>query len=254
MASKEDTKLKATRPVLATTGNEGKAKRKRKAKDPNAPKRGSSAYLFFMKAFREQLASEGTKMSSMTELTKVAAEKWSKLSEEQKKPFSDQAAKDKARYQEEMKLYRPSRDPNKPKRPLSAYFRFMAEFRKQVADKGMSVTDIAKLGGATWTAMTESEKKPYRDSLEVDMKIFNEVNNTPGVGKRGEGDRGPVQQVKKAKVEKKPESSEEEQESDEEAPLVVTSQRSHHSHSSQKSQKGSSQGRTGSQGAVKASQ
>lgn len=45
-----------------------------------------------------------------------------------------------------MKIYKPNRDPNKPKRPLSAYFRFMSEFRKEVADKGLSVTEIAKLG------------------------------------------------------------------------------------------------------------
>lgn len=46
-------------------GGEGKAKKAKKQKDSNAPKRGMSAYMFFVKAFREQLAKEDKKISSV---------------------------------------------------------------------------------------------------------------------------------------------------------------------------------------------
>ena len=56
------------------------------------------------------------------------------------------------------------KDPNKPKRPASAFFVFMEEFRKQYKEKhpnNKSVAAVGKAGGDKWKSLSEAEKAPY---------------------------------------------------------------------------------------------
>ncbi|OAY67432.1 HMG1/2-like protein isoform X1 [Ananas comosus] len=56
------------------------------------------------------------------------------------------------------------KDPNKPKRPPSAFFVFMEEFRKQFNEKNpnnKSVSVVGKAGGDKWKSLSEAEKAPY---------------------------------------------------------------------------------------------
>lgn len=58
------------------------------------------------------------------------------------------------------------KDPNKPKRPLTAFFLFMDEFRKTYKEANpdsKGVATVAKEGGEKWKSMTDEEKKPYID-------------------------------------------------------------------------------------------
>ncbi|KAL0746851.1 hypothetical protein Bca101_028853 [Brassica carinata] len=52
---------------------------------------------------------------------------------------------------------------NKPKRPLTAFFIFMSDFRKTFKEENPSsnVKDVAKQGGEKWKSLTEEEKKVY---------------------------------------------------------------------------------------------
>lgn len=81
--------------------DDGGKKRKRKTKDTGV-KRSCSAYIYFTKTFREELKTksqkDGTPLPKANEVAKLAGEKWKKLSETERKPFDDLAAKDKARY------------------------------------------------------------------------------------------------------------------------------------------------------------
>ncbi|XP_009141528.1 high mobility group B protein 7 [Brassica rapa] len=54
---------------------------------------------------------------------------------------------------------------NKPKRPLTAFFIFMNDFRKTFKEENPSsnVKDVAKQGGEKWKSLTEEEKKVYLD-------------------------------------------------------------------------------------------
>ncbi|PIN17199.1 HMG box-containing protein [Handroanthus impetiginosus] len=57
-----------------------------------------------------------------------------------------------------------AKDPNKPKRPPSAFFVFMEDFRKQYKEKhpnNKSVAAVGKAGGHKWKSMTEEEKAPF---------------------------------------------------------------------------------------------
>ncbi|GJT17810.1 F-box protein-like protein [Tanacetum coccineum] len=57
-----------------------------------------------------------------------------------------------------------AKDPNKPKRPATAFFVFMETFRKRFEDENPtinSVVAVGKAGGAKWKSMSESEKAPF---------------------------------------------------------------------------------------------
>jgi len=56
------------------------------------------------------------------------------------------------------------KDPNKPKRPASAFFVFMEDFRKQYKEKhpnNKSVSVVGKAGGDKWKSLSDAEKAPY---------------------------------------------------------------------------------------------
>ncbi|XP_010454621.1 PREDICTED: high mobility group B protein 7-like [Camelina sativa] len=54
---------------------------------------------------------------------------------------------------------------NKPKRPLTAFFIFMNDFRKTYSEENpfINVKDVAKRGGEKWKSLSEEEKKVYTD-------------------------------------------------------------------------------------------
>ncbi|XP_042037236.1 HMG1/2-like protein [Salvia splendens] len=83
-----------------------------------------------------------------------------------------------------------AKDPNKPKRPASAFFVFMEDFRKTYKEKhpnNKSVSAVGKAGGEKWKSMTEAEKAPYvakaekrKSDYEVTLKAYNKKLNDGG--------------------------------------------------------------------------
>ncbi|KAL8140717.1 hypothetical protein V2J09_006738 [Rumex salicifolius] len=56
------------------------------------------------------------------------------------------------------------KDPNKPKRPPSAFFVFLEDFRKTFKKENpnvKAVSAVGKAGGAKWKSMSDAEKAPY---------------------------------------------------------------------------------------------
>ncbi|KAK4275048.1 hypothetical protein QN277_018190 [Acacia crassicarpa] len=76
-----------------------------------------------------------------------------------------------------------AKDPNKPKRPASAFFVFMEEFRKQFNKENpnnKAVSAVGKAAGAKWKSMSDAEKAPYvakaekrKAEYEKNMKAYN---------------------------------------------------------------------------------
>ena len=66
------------------------------------------------------------------------------------------------------------KDPNAPKRALSAYFFFMKDTRPKVVAKNpdMKVTEIGKELGAMWRAMSDGEKAPYVKKADADKARY----------------------------------------------------------------------------------
>ncbi|KAL1816994.1 hypothetical protein DCAR_0521405 [Daucus carota subsp. sativus] len=57
-----------------------------------------------------------------------------------------------------------AKDPNKPKRPPSAFFVFLEEFRKTFKKENptvKAVSAVGKAGGEKWKSLSAAEKAPY---------------------------------------------------------------------------------------------
>jgi len=93
----------ATKPKRKAAEKAEKAPRKSK-KDPKAPKRALSAYMFFSQDWRERIKTENPD-AGFGEVGKLLGAKWKELEEEDKKPYVEQAAKDKTRAEEEKSAY-----------------------------------------------------------------------------------------------------------------------------------------------------
>jgi hypothetical protein len=158
-----------------------------KIKDPNKPKRGKSAYIFFCAKKREEAKAKLGDDAKATEVTSELGLMWNALKASTKsadKKFLaslvSEAAEDKARYMEEMESYvAPSdedlatmvspkkgrktsdKDPNAPKKGKSAYIFFCADMRPQVkeelGEEGKSL--IMSELGKRWKELKEDENR-----------------------------------------------------------------------------------------------
>ncbi|KAE9387035.1 hypothetical protein BT96DRAFT_838275, partial [Gymnopus androsaceus JB14] len=68
------------------------------------PKRALSAYMFFSQDWRERIKAENPD-AGFGEVGKLLGAKWKELDDEEKKPYVEQAAKDKERAEEEKEAY-----------------------------------------------------------------------------------------------------------------------------------------------------
>ena len=66
------------------------------------------------------------------------------------------------------------KDPNAPKRALTAYFIWLAENREAIKKPGMSATQVAKAAGAAWRELTDKSK--WEKKAEEDKKRYEREN------------------------------------------------------------------------------
>merc|ERR1719410_3219643 len=111
-------------------------------KDKNQPKKGLSAYNFFVRAKYDK--SSG---SSFGEQAKLLGDEFKKLSKTERQKWDDMASEDKKRYAREMENYKPSitspaskskkakKDPNAPKKNQNSYIHFGAQVRERIKKK-----------------------------------------------------------------------------------------------------------------------
>ncbi|KAF5094934.1 hypothetical protein D0Z03_001959 [Geotrichum reessii] len=81
---------------------------RKKKKDPNAPKRSLSAYMFFASENRETVRSENPGIA-FGQIGRILGERWRALSVEEKEPYEVKAANDKKRYESEKAQYAASK-------------------------------------------------------------------------------------------------------------------------------------------------
>lgn len=65
---------------------------------------------------------------------------------------------------------RGKKDPNKPKRALSAYMFFVQDWRERIKSENPDADfgSVGRLLGAKWQEMSAAEKKPYEDKAQAD--------------------------------------------------------------------------------------
>jgi len=185
----------------------------KKLKDPNAPKRGKSSYIFFCSKNREVAKKRLGDDAKATEVTSELGKMWTDLKASTKKAdkaalagFEAEAAEDKARYEEEKKDYQPpsdeelasmaptkkgrktsDKDPNSPKGRKSAYIYFCSEMRPivkaELGDEGKSMI-MGELG-KRWKELKENEDRAdelakYTQMAEDDKARYqDEKENVP---------------------------------------------------------------------------
>lgn len=165
----------------------------KKLKDPNAPKRPTSAYFAWAKDNRERVIKTMPVGYSISELGKAQGLAWKKVDEETKKKYEEDFKKKSETYKKLMNAYKQTtdyanfqkqkneakveavqktkfrKDENAPKRPMTAYFLWMADNRATVAAKhvGQPAKVITKELGVMWKSVSDEDKKPYEEKAKA---------------------------------------------------------------------------------------
>jgi len=88
-----------------------KVTKKGKKKDKDAPKRPTTAWIYFSVKKRDELKKKNPDLS-FGDLTKAAGKEWKKLSDAKKAKYNELAAEDKKRYEKEKKAYDKKKAPS----------------------------------------------------------------------------------------------------------------------------------------------
>lgn len=153
--------------------------------DPNKPKGRMSAYAFFVQNRREHYKKQQLKVE-FADFSRECSDRWKRITDGDKEKFIKKAQEDKVRYDAQMKDYVPppdatrgrgrrkKRDPNLPKRPLSAFMFFCQDKRPLLKEKNprASIGDIAKDLGKAWKVMNDVQKEPYEAKAKTDRKRY----------------------------------------------------------------------------------
>lgn len=156
---------------------------KSKNKDPNRPKRNMRAFFIYSNAHRKRLREENPSLK-FGEVARALSTEFKALGAKEKKKYEKLAEKDKERYQKEMSNYippsddsdegtsrkKPKKDPNKPKRNLSAFFIYSNAVRENVrkANPELKFGDIARVISAQFKALTGDERAEYDEKAATD--------------------------------------------------------------------------------------
>jgi len=88
--------------------NANPVKKRRRPKDPDAPKRPLGPYFFYFRENNTKIKSENPAFNQKQVVAKIAAD-WKTLNEEQKEPYNAQSKADKLRYVQEKQVYEEKR-------------------------------------------------------------------------------------------------------------------------------------------------
>ena len=171
-------------------------------KDPDAPRRGRSGYLFFCSEHREVVKTSLGSNAKATDVTRELGLRWNALKESKKagdkkilESYEKMAVEDKARYHDEKSNYisPPDTDDDKtprrrgkrkspkkgPKRPKSAYLYFCEDRRKQLKtdNPDLKSTEVTSELGRLWNELKAdnlraSELEKYEKQASEDKERY----------------------------------------------------------------------------------
>lgn len=166
-----------------------KKRRGKKNKDPNRPKRNQSAFFLYSNANRARIKEENPGIA-FGEVAKLMSEEFKNLSAAERAKYDRLAEADKQRYMQQMENYdapeddsdddKPSKkkkakkDPNAPKRPMSAYFLYSNAIRETVKQENPEAKfgDIAKIISAQYKELSESELAGWQKKADADKARY----------------------------------------------------------------------------------
>ena len=168
-AHQEEVLLVAQNKANLPEGTKGKTKPKQR--------RAKSAYtLYSSNPDVRQKLKESHPSATFGEISKLISQQWKELSAKERKPYLDQSNQEKAEMAAEKQAS------VKPKtRAKSAYLHYSMspEVREKAKNENpnKSVTELAKILGTQWKALSDEEKKPYHQ-LYLDEKASIQATKT----------------------------------------------------------------------------
>ncbi|KAJ7368651.1 putative HMG1 protein [Mycena albidolilacea] len=169
------------------------------------PKLAPSAWQLYFTDWIQRQQASSTRKLNVAQAAKEAGQEYASLSEEEKEPYKrrSQAAKDVRERQlaSYMRTLTPDdikrenafraaqrkagksrksniKDPNAPKKPLSAYFMFLQRIRadkrlvEEVFGEETETTRQSVLAAARWRAMSDEERKPFLAQAEQEKMEY----------------------------------------------------------------------------------
>jgi len=168
-------------------------------KDPHAPKGPKSAYILFLSETRDKIKTENPDLDFQGLAKKVGSE-FKALSDTERSKWDDLAKQDKQRYLDEMEDYEPpkgfgkdgkkesssggaggggkkkkvKKDPDAPKRPMTAYFMYMNEQRPLIKQENPDIKfgEIAQVISKKFKALTEDQQEKYNKLASKDKERY----------------------------------------------------------------------------------
>jgi len=158
-----------------------KRRKVKKWKDPSKPKRAMSAFFLYSQVERPNVKITHPE-ASFGDTARILSAQYKALTEAQMKKWVKKSEQDKLRYQEEMKTYIPmddptggkrkkaKKDPNAPKRNMSAYFLFSVAIRPTVKEENPEAAfgDIARIISAKYKVLTDDERTHWGEKAAED--------------------------------------------------------------------------------------
>jgi len=207
------------------------------------PKGVKTAYTCFVQACRQEYEKKHpNEKVNFAEFSKRCGDQWKELPEAKKQKFKEISEKDKKRYEKEMENYVPKdnvkqkdtgkkrkakkeKDPNEPKRGLSAYFLFMKDERPNFVKNNPDtpVTQIAKELGQAWKECPPEVRKRYEDMAQKEKAKYTKAkaeydkknqNGHAHASHSSTGAKRPKMIPQQQQQQEEPESEEEEEDSE----------------------------------------
>jgi|SaaInlV_165m_DNA_2_1040747.scaffolds.fasta_scaffold00065_30 hypothetical protein len=203
-------------------------------KDPNKPKKGRSAYIFYAKDIRPSVKKELGEDVKAIDVTKEIAARWRKIKDSPKKAdkatvakYTKIADKDKERASKEMETYEPPTDEeilaakpkrgrkstkkksDKPTKGRTAYIFYCAEHRQTTKEQNLYLQpkEITKLLSEMWKEVKEKEGgefRHYKKKSDEDKKRYEKEMETyePSDDDEDHEEKPPLKKAKKDIVKK----------------------------------------------------
>lgn len=171
---------------------------RRPPRDPAAPKRNMSAYLLYQNAMRDTFKQQNPGMT-FGQLSKYTSAMYAEMPPQEKEAWNQRAEQDKARYLHELSQYVPppgydvkgdaiaganhtirgmkagkTRDPNAPKKNMSAYLMYQNTMREsfRTENPGMTFGQLSKFTSAMYKSLTPEEKARWEEAALQDKARY----------------------------------------------------------------------------------
>ena len=176
-------------------------KKKKTMKDPNAPKKPTTAYFCFAAENREAVQKRLGPQAKVPDVAKEMGRMWTSMSEVEKGRYYEMTAKDRERYHQEMEAYkkggsssgdkplgsaanvdsRLDSNPDVPKKPAFAYMHFAMEKREEMKKQlgpEAKESEVGMAMGRMWATMSEAEKEKYVELAAKDKERYEREMDT----------------------------------------------------------------------------